>query len=140
MKRNTLRRALRTTWRALRLSLILALSVFLLAGAAVPAGGLDAAVHSLTRQVTFDFAGWTLEAAFAKLSAWALSLERFLTPQQESQWVLNTLEQVSRVNTLSAEIALLYADPKIADPDAATIPYTPCFAASGIKLPLFSRF
>ena len=58
MKLSTLRSALRITWHALRLSLTLTLAAFLLAGAAVPPGGLDAAVHSLTRDAAFDFAGW----------------------------------------------------------------------------------
>ena len=34
--------------------------------------------------------------------------------------MLTTLDQVSRVNALSAEITLVYADPAVADPDAAS--------------------
>jgi len=117
---NTLRRTLRPAWHALRLAVLFFLLLFLLGGAALPAGGLDASVHSLTRDIAFDFTGWTLEAAAAKLVAWGLSLERFLTPSQGSQWVLTTLDQVSRVNALSAEITLVYADPAVADPDAAS--------------------
>ena len=120
MKLKSLRSIFRTAWHALRLAITLALATFLLGGAAVPTGGLDSALHSLTRDLAFDFAGWTLEAAASKLAAWGLSLERFLTPQQESQWVLDALEQVRRVNALSAEIALVYADPDIANPDAAS--------------------
>ena len=83
-------------------------------------GDLLSGVRSFTRQIEFDFSTWTLDAALAKLEGWALSLNRFLPPQTQSQVVLETLSQVRRVNALEAEVLLIYADPSIPNPDAAS--------------------
>jgi len=113
-----MKRLIRNLWHLLRLSVILLSAGMLLGGAAVPPGGLLSGVRGLTRQIEFDYADWTFDAAFAKIRGWSLSLNRFLSPETQSQIVLVTLTQVSRVNALEAEVLLIYADPNIADPDA----------------------
>lgn len=104
-------RKLRTAWRGLRLILVILAAALLLGGAAVPPGGLRSQVRARTRTIEFDFATWTLEAAFAKLSGWALSLNRFLPSTTGSEIVLETLDQVRRVNELQAELFLAVSDP-----------------------------
>ena len=111
---------LRRLWHGLRLALLLTAVLFTLGGAAVPPGGLLSGVRGLTRPIEFDYGTWTLDAAFAKLEGWALSLNRFLPPQAQSQIVLETLKQVERVNVLEAEVLLIYADPAITYPDEAS--------------------
>ncbi|MEA3327484.1 MAG: hypothetical protein U9R53_09300 [Chloroflexota bacterium] len=111
---------LRRLWHGLRLAILLTAVLFTLGGAAVPPGGLLSGVRGLTRPIEFDYGSWTLDAALAKLSGWALSLNRFLSPEDQSRVVLETLSQVRLVNALEAEVLLIYAYPAIADPDAAS--------------------
>lgn len=111
---------LRSCWRGLRLAALLALLAFILAGSAFPPGGLPSRVRSLTRPLEFDYGTWTLEAILAKFAGWGLSFNRFLSPEQQSQWVRDTLEQVRLVNHLKAQVLIIYADPAVADPESAS--------------------
>jgi len=113
---------LRTLWRGLRLALLLVVLAFLAGGAAIPPGGLRSDVQVYTRPIEFDYGTWTLDAMGVKLSSWALSLNRFLPPEAQVQWVLESLDQVQSVDALSAEILTVYTDPEISDPDAASAP------------------
>jgi hypothetical protein len=115
-------RYLRGAWRGLRLGLALLAAAFLLGGAAVPPGGLPEQVRARTREIAFDFGSWTLDASFAKLSGWALSLERFLAPQTGPALVLETLEQIQRVRQLQAELLQAVSDPAVDDPEATAAP------------------
>ncbi len=107
-------------WQVFRIIILLALSAALLAGSIVPSAGLTNQLRALTRQVEFDFVTWTLDALGSKLKGWALSVKRFIEPEQQSQIVLETLEQVRRVNQLNAELLILYAEPNIPDHQAAS--------------------
>jgi len=115
-------RILRSAWRITRLGLVLLGAGFMLGGAAVPPGGLPAQVRARTREIAFDFSAWTAEAAFAKLSGWALSMERFLAPQTGPALVLETLEQIRLVRQLQTELLLIVSDPAVEDPQAAAGP------------------
>jgi hypothetical protein len=108
---------LQAAWRFLKATFLVTLLALMLAGAAVPPAGLASQVRAITRPIEFDFGTWTLEAVGAKLAGWGLSLERFLTPQAQSQLVLEYLDQVERVNALNAEISFIYTNPNIAFPD-----------------------
>ena len=120
MRTHNLSRALRNTWRILRFALLAGLAAAFLAGSAVPASGLDNQLRALTRQLEFDFVTWTLEAFGSKLSGWALSVERFIDPEDQSRLVLETLDQVATVNRLNAELLLLYADPDVPNRESAS--------------------
>jgi hypothetical protein len=111
-----------TAWRFLRLVILVTVLAFVLGGAAVPPVGLTAQVRAFTRPTEFDFGTWTLDAVLAKLAGWGLSLERFLTPQAQSQLVLDYLAQVQRVNILNAEITAIYTNPDIPSPDLISQP------------------
>jgi hypothetical protein len=117
-----IKRAIYGTWRFLRLVILVMVLAFTLGGAAVPPAGLSTQVRGFTRPIEFDFGTWTLEAVLAKLAGWGLSLERFLTPQAQSQLVLDYLNQVGRVNSLTAEINAIYTNPDIPSPDLFSQP------------------
>jgi hypothetical protein len=110
------------TWRFLRLVILVTVLALTLGGAAVPPAGLTSQVRVFTRPIEFDFGTWTLEAVLAKLAGWGLSLERFLTPQAQSQLVLDYLAQVHLVNSLSAELNAIYTNPDIPSPDLISQP------------------
>ncbi len=115
-----IRSIIRFTWRFLRLSILLTLLVFLAAGSIVPASGLESKAYAYTRQIEFDYGSWTLNAIADKFSGWALSLNRFIPSQSQSQLVLNYLEQVQLVSRLQTELVLIYADPSIENPNTAS--------------------
>lgn len=104
------------------MTILVFILAILMGGAAVPPAGLASQVRAHTRHYHFDFGTWTLEAIGAKLAGWGLSLERFMTPDAQSQLVLDYLNQVQRVNTLNAEILAIYTDPNIPSPDLHSQP------------------
>jgi len=112
--------SLRTAWRTLRLLLVLAGVLFFMGGASLPPGGLSSQVGALTRDLEFEYGTWTLDAVAAKLANWALSLERFIPPDTQSEIVLDYLAQVQKVSTLNAELLLAISDPDIEDHETAS--------------------
>jgi len=112
--------SLRTAWRILRLLLILAGVMFFMGGASLPPGGLSSQVGALTRDLEFEYGTWTMDAVTAKLANWALSLERFIPPDTQSEIVLAYLAQVQSVNTLKTELLLTISDPDIQNPESAS--------------------
>ncbi len=113
---------MRSVWHYLRIAILVFILALLMGGAAVPPAGLASQVRTYTRYYHFDFGSWTLEAIGAKIAGWGLSLERFLTPEAQSQLVLDYLNQVNRVNSLNAEILAIYIDPSISSPDLYSQP------------------
>lgn len=110
----------RSAWRLLRLGIILTGLVFLTAGSIVPATGLESQAYAYTRHIEFDYGTWTLDAIGAKFSSWALSLNRFLSKEDQSQLVLDYLDQVQLVSRLQTELVLIYANPAVENPNTAS--------------------
>ena len=115
-------RIVESFWRHLRIAILVIILALLMGGSAIPQAGLASQVRAYTRHYHFDFGTWTLEAITAKIAGWGLSLERFLTPDAQSQLVLDYLDQVRRVNSLNAEITSIYTDPSIISPDLYSQP------------------
>lgn len=113
---------LNTAWRYLQIAILITILAVLMAGSATPPAGLASQVRAFTRPIEFDFGTWTVEAIWAKLTGWGLSLEKFLSTQAQSQLVLDYLDQVQYVNTLNAEILAIYTNPNIASPDLVSQP------------------
>jgi len=111
---------LNTAWRWLRNALLFATLLVLLAGSNAAPGSLTNQIEALIRPITFDFGTWTLEAVGEKLASWGFSFQRFLTSEQQSDLVRDYLAQVGEVQSLNSQILLIYADPTITDPDAAS--------------------
>ena len=111
---------LNTAWRWLRNALLFATLLVLLAGSNAAPGSLTNQIEALIRPITFDFGTWTLGAVGEKLAGWGFSFQRFLTSEQQSDLVRDYLAQVGEVQSLNSQILLIYADPTITDPDAAS--------------------
>jgi hypothetical protein len=111
---------LRLAWRSFRLTLLLALLLVLLAGSTLTPSSLTNQIETLIRPITFDFGTWTLDAVGEKLAGWGFSFQHFLTDDQQSELVRDYLAQVAEVQSLNAQLVLIYADPAITDPDTAS--------------------
>ena len=110
----------RFTWRLVRLGILLIGLIFLAAGSIIPASGLESQAYAYTRHIEFDYGTWTLDAIAAKFSAWALSLNRFLPEQNQSQVVLDYLDQVKLVSRFQTDLMLIYANPDVENPNTAS--------------------
>ncbi len=118
----------KTHWlhRFFQLLISLGLGIILaaaLCASTVPPGTLEAQVRNISGHNEFDYASWTLDAILGKFSDWALSLQRFIPPEEQSQIVLEYLAQVQQVSALNNEILAIYTDPSVEDPDSTAAPY-----------------
>lgn len=81
-------------------------AVFLLTQSA-PSARLQAdRVRRFTRPIEFDFAGWTAEAAWAKLAASSLSLADYLQEEDRSRLVREYAQRVDRTSFLQTDLAV----------------------------------
>jgi len=111
---------IRLIWRTARAFLLFGLLLVLFTGSVVPTGDLINQIESLIRPVIFDYGTWTLNALGDKLADWGFSFQHFLTTEQQSDLVRDTLAQIGQVQSLESQILIVYADPNIADPTTAS--------------------
>lgn len=111
-------------WRAwLRLLIIGAAAALLLQAAwRPPADPLDLAIDAATQGQRFDLAGWTINSVASKLHDAANSPAAGLTGQPATQMVREWLQLAQRASHLSSQIERAFADPTVADAEAATAP------------------
>ena len=113
------------TWLIRFLKFLIFLSIgtifaALLSASTVSPGTLEAQVRNISGYREFDYASWTVDALLGKFSDWALSLEKFMPPETQSQIVLDYLQQVREISVLNNEILAIYSDPTVEDPDLTT--------------------
>ena len=92
----------------------------LLSASTVSTGTIEAQIRNISGHNEFDYASWTVDALLGKFSAWALSLEKFMPLEAQSQVVLDYLQQVQEISAINNEIFAIYSDPTVQDPDLAT--------------------
>jgi hypothetical protein len=111
--------------RLIKLLSFLALGTLLatlMSASTVSPSTLEAQVRNISGHNEFDYASWTVDALLGKFSDWALSLEKFMPPDAQSQVVLDYLQQVQEISALDNEILAIYSDPSVEDPDLTTAP------------------
>jgi hypothetical protein len=111
----------RRLWSSTRLVVFLALAVVVVSPE-WPAFGddkfrLDTIVGKEQR---FDFVAWTLRALSLKGQAFLADTHRYMTPEMEADFVLDYLKRMYYALALESEVERIYADPAVADPEAAT--------------------
>jgi hypothetical protein len=74
-----------------------------------------------TRAEEFDFVSWTLDALSVKLDQAALGTPYYFTETARHQIVLDYLQLVGKILTDEDRINLLYSDPRIHNPAAASL-------------------
>ncbi len=106
--------------RGLRFLLLLALMVVLLQWSSVPLGLRWYAAAAIAQDYQFDYLTWTLNALLVKLDQTLYGRHPFMTEADRSAFVRAYMADLERARRLEAEIAARYADPRVADPDAAS--------------------
>jgi hypothetical protein len=76
-----------------------------------PIGEIGDRVRGYTRSLEFDFVEWTWNAAWLKLKQSALSGERYLDEQEQSDIVRQFIALVSEIQHTEADLSILYANP-----------------------------
>jgi hypothetical protein len=77
-------------------------------------------VRAYTRDIEFDFVGWTLEAFRLKTFQSALNTQAYLSPAARQQAVLEYLGLVAAVQETQDQISQVYADPQVQNAAAAS--------------------
>jgi hypothetical protein len=104
----------------LRLAVLLFLAGSLLSGSSMPPGKFAEQVRFYTRQVEFNYVSWTLNALALKARQFALGSSAYLSGDLRNQFLVDYLNLISRYEELEWELSLIYADPQVADPQAAS--------------------
>ncbi|TAK11100.1 MAG: hypothetical protein EPO32_13315 [Anaerolineae bacterium] len=119
MNSKTLALLERSLHRVLTL-LVAALLIFPLGPATLPPSDTIERIRAYTRAYEFDYEAWTFNAFRVKVTQNLLDTERYLDLDAQRQVVLDYLALVEDIQRTEDEIATLYADPNLPDPDAAT--------------------
>jgi len=83
-------------------------------------GDTTARLRRFTRNIEFDFISWTIDALQVKWSEFALNTSSFLPTERRRQVTLEYLNLAARIQRAEYELDLIYADPTILDPEAAS--------------------
>jgi hypothetical protein len=86
----------------------------------VPPGSDGSRLNRILRGQFFDFVTWEAEALTDKLSQELTTPQDYIDGAARKQVVLDYLDLVTRIHQVEAEVALIFTDPDIADPEAAS--------------------
>jgi hypothetical protein len=79
-------------------------------------------VQRFTRQLEFDYLGWTTRALGKKLGQFGLGAPGFLTDADRNQVVLDYLELIRAAGRLSGELTSTLSDPNLPNPELTAQP------------------
>jgi hypothetical protein len=99
----------------------MALAALLLGGSVVLLSDPVERVRAYTRQIEFDYVDWTLGALWSKWQQLSVGSGEYVPVEDQSQVVLDYLELVRQIGAAQNEVARIYADPDIVDPEAASV-------------------
>jgi hypothetical protein len=106
--------------RKVWLFLLLLLLVPILRGEALLQGTLEAGVRQAIADVHFDFWGWEAGALWSKFTYWVLQPQRYMREPDRCAFVRDYAALVDSAQAVERQMRLVYADPQVADPLAAT--------------------
>ena len=78
-------------------------------------------VRAYTRAVEFDYVSWTLNAILIKFEQVALGTRAYLPEEARHQVVSDYLRLVGEIQQDEYQLSLIYADPNVKDPQAASV-------------------
>ncbi|MFN2197884.1 MAG: hypothetical protein ACK2UW_17320 [Anaerolineales bacterium] len=107
--------------RVFKLLTAMALAALLLGGSVVLLSDPVERVRAYTRQIEFDYVDWTLGALWSKWQQLSVGSGEYVPVEDQSQVVLDYLELVRQIGAAQNEVARIYADPDIVDPEAASV-------------------
>lgn len=118
-----LRLVWRTFWFLLRLvgyGIGLALLLFLLQRSTGDLNSQWDVVAVMVSRYQFDYVGWELDALAEKANQTLYGWQPFMSDTDRSQYVRDYMRDVGQAQQLEAQIAQIFADPNVSDPNAAS--------------------
>lgn len=103
----------------IRTATVLLLGLLLLGSSSTPPEDRTQQVRAFTRNIEFDYIGWTADALWIKFAEMSGGTDRYLSNTSRRQAVLSYLELVSQIQQRQSQLTTLYADPNIADKQIA---------------------
>ena len=104
--------------RFLRYILVLISGIFLLGSSNLAPGVPIEQVRAYTRQIEFDFIGWTMNTLRLKLFETAVGASNYLPESERHQVVIEYLALIQQILNSEGELEQIYADPSMSDPRA----------------------
>lgn len=77
-------------------------------------------IRAFTRWVEFDYVDWMLDALLLKNTQAALNAPQYLSIAEQRRVMYRYLDLVRKIDQLNYDITVLYADPEVVDPEAAS--------------------
>jgi hypothetical protein len=111
------------TRRRIRLTLIYAVLftaiVWTIHWEHIPPGSFGARLNRILRGSYFDFVTWEAEALLDKIGQELTTPQHYLDETARKQIILDYFDLVGRIHQTEGEIARIYTDPDVTDPEAA---------------------
>ncbi len=114
---------MQTVTRIYRITIIAFLAIVFLGGSALPPADEIEQVRRSTREIEFDYVGWTLDALQKKLRTSSLPMADYFDRDLQVEFVEATLKLVEQINITNAVIERIYSDPAIVNPGDAAAPF-----------------
>lgn len=112
-----LRRNLRL---GLRVAMVLLFGCLVLAASNIVPGDRTERVRAFTRDIEFDYVGWTLDALRFKFFESALETGFYLSLDTRHELVMEYLQLMGSIQHTEDQLRAIYADPTISDPQTAS--------------------
>lgn len=106
----------------MRRAALLLVLMGIVTASAVPLRSTDSRVRQFTRNLEFDFGQWTLDAVLGEFGQTSLGASGYLSDAQRAQSVRDYLHLVDQIHTIQSDLADIYGDPNVSDPNAEAAP------------------
>ncbi|HNB54725.1 MAG TPA: hypothetical protein PK530_22440, partial [Anaerolineales bacterium] len=103
--------------------------LLLLGKSVLPPGDSLEGIRVFTRNLEFDYVAWTMDAFWLKFEQFSLGTSSYLPDETNSQLVLDYIDLIRNIQQKEAELATMYADPNVPDPETASAPLRADLAA-----------
>lgn len=107
--------------RWLRVSMVLIFGCLVLAASNMVPGDHTERVRAFTRDIEFDYLGWTLNAMRFKFFESALGTGFYLSLDTRRELVMEYLQLMGGIQHAENQLRAIYADPAISDPRTASL-------------------
>ncbi len=115
-----MRTFIRYAGRLLKILSLLTFIALALVQEGPPPGVLQTQINQIIASETFDYLGWELGALYVKGSQMSVPTQNYLTDAKRKELVLRYFDLIQQADLLEQQIAQVYSDPTITDPETAS--------------------
>ena len=106
--------------RLIMLIPIFLLGFVVLGSSSLPPGDRTELVRAYTRNIEFDYVGWSFDALGLKFAQSSLGTSKYLSQDARHLLVLEYLDLVTGIQMVEGQLNNIYADPNISDPQSTS--------------------